>query len=301
MGKQGRFFLPNRTLLSLRRKNRFYWFHIFLVFFPLALILGFSGCNNSLTPTYREDEIPAQVSRILEEEYKQNVTINRVGNTLWIYLPVEKIFHKDFGVKEDKIFDDVMFEKLRNILTTVSRVLLSADSAPDFFAVVAADTNNGVDYTMVGNLLDVKKTSAGFIPWTEANRRYVIKVEQIPEAKGDLIGKHLAAYEISMGDFLAAQITQRIRGMFQDSDLKQYQKVEKAEGTYKDGRFIFDYFFVEIDRPSKPIDVKKKVLDIIAYCLQSYEFERFIEVEVNDLPKQEKHIYSAQVILERVF
>lgn len=246
-------------------------------------IIFLSGCQGKIEPTYKEKDIPSIVKKICKDEYGLDVTTQRTHNTLWIYAAVDKILHKDYGVKKDKIFDEELMDKLRNILNTVGRVLISSDNTPDFFALVASDVKIGLDYTIIGNVLDIKKSYAGFIPWTEANRRYVLKFQIAPSAIEDYGGWHLKAYDIKLPDFLAEQIAQRIGLPFQEENLKDYFRVEKSEGKFTQRVFTFEYAIKQIAPPEKEIDIEKTVLSTIAYCLKTYEFKDFSGVIVKNL------------------
>lgn len=263
-----------------------------LLFLNIFLLIFLSSCIERLEPTYKEGDIPHLVKKICKDEYNLNVITKRATNTLWIYAPLTKILHKDYGLKEDKIFDEEMTDKLRNILTTIGRVLISSDNTPEFFALLASDTNIGLDYTVIGCVLDVKKSYAGFIPWPEANRRYVIKFEIAPQAIGDTDGTHLNTYDIRLPDFLAAQISQRIGFQFQEENLKKYFKVEKSEGRFIDDMFVFEYSIRQISKPDKEIDIKKEILKTIAYCIKAYEFKDFLLVEVINSATGEKSTFS---------
>ncbi len=243
-----------------------------------SLVLLLAGCENQIPPTYQEKNIPFLIKQICKDEYKLDVTTKRVGSTLWIYAPMEKILHKEYGLSEDKIFDEEIMNKLRNILTTAGRVLISSDNTPDFFALLASDINIGLDYTIIGNTLDIKKSYAGFIPWTEANRRYVMRFKLSPESVGDTTGSHFEASDIKLPDFLAEQIAQRIGMQLQGENLKEYFKVEKSEGRFDKGTFMFEYAIQQIATPGKEIDMKKEILNIISYCLHTYEFKDFYMV-----------------------
>ena len=129
-----------------------------LLLFSFFLYLNLSGCQNSLEPTFKEEDIPELVKQILKDEYKLDVITERTETTLWIYVPLPKILDKDYGVKEGKFFDEEMTDKLRNILSTVGRVVLSSNKAPEFFALWASDINIGLDYIIIGNVLDIKKS-----------------------------------------------------------------------------------------------------------------------------------------------
>lgn len=267
--------------------------------FTLFLLLFLSSCSKPIEPTYKEEDIPYLVKQICKDEYNLEVTTQRTTTVLWIYAPLSKILHQDYGTKEDKIFDEEMSDKLRNILTTIGRVLISSDNTPEFFALTASDINLGLDYTIIGNVLDIKKSYAGFIPWTETNRRYVIGFRIAPEAIGDSSGTHLQVYEINLVDFLAEQIAQRIGAQFQGEERKKYFKVEKSKGSFRNDTFIFEYSIEQILKPPKEIDIKKEILNTITYCIKTYEFKDFTMVEINDLIRQDKLILSNATIWAR--
>ena len=267
--------------------------------FNLALCLNLAGCQSQIEPTYKEKDIPYFVKQICKDEYRLDVTTKRTATTLWIYAPLTKILDKEYGIKEDKIFDEEMLDKLRNILTTIGRVLISSDNTPEFFALLASDINIGIDYIVIGNVLDIKKSYAGFLPWTEANRRYVIKLKLDPEAIGDTTGKHLEAYDVKLPDFLSEQIAQRIGVQFQEEGRKKYFKVEKAEGKFLNDTFILEYAIQQIAKPDKEIDIKKEILNTITYCIKTYEFKDFSLLELTDLVRQDKLVLNKAAIWAR--
>jgi hypothetical protein len=265
--------------------------------FSLILSLLFCGCGNQLEPTYKDRDIPSVIQKICKEEYGLSVTTRRTHTTLWVYAPLDKILHKDYdGIKQDKIFDEEMSEKLRNILTTIGRVLISSNNTPDFFALLVSDINIGIDYIIIGSTIDIKKSYASFIPWTEANRRYVMQFRLSPEAIGDKTGEHLRATDISLPNFLAMQIGQRIALLIQQDTFSKYFKIKKIDGKFNDGIFSFDYDIEQIATPIKPIDLKKEMLKTIAYCIRTYDFQDFSDVEINDLAMNDKSIFSKAAI-----
>ena len=119
-----------------------------LLFVSTLSLLLLSGCSSKIEPTYKEKDIPYLIKKICKDEYNLDVTTQRTHNTLWIYAPMDKILHKDYGLKEDKIFDDEIMDKIRNIITTIGRVLISSDNTPQFFAFLASDIKLGIDYTI---------------------------------------------------------------------------------------------------------------------------------------------------------
>ena len=282
-----------KSKLSLRNLTKF-------VLLSFSLISFFiSGCSYPIEPTYKEKDIPLIIKKICKDEYGLDVTTQRTDNTLWIYAPVEQILHKDYATDPSKLFDEKMLDKLRNILITVGRVLISSDNTPQFFALLVSDINLGIDYSISGNILDIKKSYSGSIPPEETNRRYVVKFLSSPEAIGDKAGLHFIPYDITLTDFLAEQISQRIGGRFQSDELKSYFKVEKSEGEFKDGVFSFNYSIEEIAKPKAKIKIRNEILNIIAYCLKTYEFNDFLGISITDLRADEKLNYTKTEILSR--
>ena len=271
----------------------------FLLNLAIFIIVSLSGCLGPVEPTYKEEDIPSIVKKICKDEYNLDVITKRTASTLWIYAPLSKLLHQDYGIKEDKVFDEEMIDKLRNILNTIGRVLISADKTPEFFALLASDINLGLDYTIIENVTDMKKSYAGFIPWTEANRRYVFRFKIAPEAIKDKTGVHLEAYDIKLADFLAEQIAQRIFGQFQEGDLKKYFKVNKSEGRFMDNTFIFEYSIEQVSQPEKKINIIKEILNTVPYCIKTYEFRDFKDVAIKDLITQDKLVLNQAEIWVR--
>ncbi len=270
-----------------------------LLLFSFFLFINLSGCQNPPEPTFKEGDIPYLVKQICKDEYKLDVITERTQTTLWIYIPLQKILDKEYGKKEGKILDEEMTDKLRNILTTVGRVVLSADNAPEFFALCSSDINIGLDYIIIGNVLDIKKSYAGSIPFTEVNKRYVMKFTVNPEAVQDTAGRHLKFYNVTMPDFIAQQIVQRISVEFQGESLKKYFKAEKVDGIFNNDAFILEYTIKPLAKPDKPIDAMKEILDTVTYCVKIYDFQDFSRVEITDLVTQNKVVLNKADILAR--
>ena len=146
-------------------------------------------------------------------------------------------------------------------------------------------------------MLDIKKSYADSLPFTELNKRYVMKFNINPEAVEDTVGRHLKLYNIRFPDFLAQQMIQRISADFQGEGLKKYFKVEKVDGIFNNDAFILEYSIKPLAKPDKTIDVTEEILDTITYCIKIYEFQDFSRVEINDLVTQEKLVLNKAAIL----
>jgi hypothetical protein len=263
----------------------------------LSLLLIFVlGCSTQIEPTYKEKDIPAAITKICKDEYGLNVTTAVVGKTLWVYAPVSRIIDKDYAITKEKIFDDDMSEKLRNIMTSIGRVLISSDQAPDFYRLVVSDTKErGIDYLITADTMDIKKAYANFLPFTEMNRRYLIKLQDAPGAMGDVSGGHIHPYDISREEFVADLISQRIETRFREDDLKNLYEVKSVKARFADG----DLF---IDADIKPNEIRLLIpansyiidesLKIIAQVSRDYNFWKFQNVEIDDMEARKDKRYS---------
>jgi hypothetical protein len=264
-----------------------------------VILCGFlsAGCfSDDIQPSYKEADIPVNIKKICREECKINVRPIRVGNTLWVYAPQPRLLHADFGKNPEKIFDEELLDKARNILTSISRVLLSSDKAPEFFVLVLSDINIGLDYSLTANILDIKKSAAGMIPWNEANKRYVIGFEQSAGAKGDVSGEHLKVYDLKLPEFLSRLIIQRVRMLFQEEPIKKYFSLKDVNAGFRDKVFTFEYSTDKKLEPKENSDIPRAILNSIAYCFKTYEFKDFTRVKIRNLEGGEIVVYESKDI-----
>lgn len=255
--------------------------------FSLILITIFIfACSSEIPPTYKEKEIPNFIKKICKEEYNLNVTTRVVGNTLWVYAPIPRIIDKDYTITKEKFFDDEMNDKLRKIMTSIGRVLISSDRAPEFYCLVISDIEErGLDYTLIGNVMDVKKSYAGFIPWAETNRRYVRKLENAPLAIGDTEGTHIKPYDINLPEFLAYQISQRIEDRFREDDLKYLYQINAIRAHFTPTTLVINADIKKQEMriiTSQNDYLTKEALKIVASVIKAYDFRDFTNVEIND-------------------
>lgn len=274
-----------KRIYNCLRKSGFSLF----VFFCGFLLSGCFSAN--FPPSFNEADIPSSIIKICREEYKLEVLPILSGKTLWVYAPQERLLHADFGKDPDKIFDDTIIEKARNILTSISRVLLSSDKAPEFFVLVLSDIKLGLDYSLTANFMDIKRSAAGGIPWSDANKRYVMGFEQSVNGIGDTRGEHLKVYDISLAEFLSRQIAQRMRIFFQDERVKKIFKMKEINAVFNDGKLTIDYSISRISVEDKELNISEEILAIVTYCIKSYEFKDFSEVVIKDLTQNKSSVY----------
>lgn len=233
----------------------------------LIIALLFCGCSSSTTPTYKASDIEKAIQDICRNEYKVDVVARRASETLWVYIPVEDLFtrpdkpekyteryeiseaNSDFegkmlniryaikAIAKSEKFQEVIYnkkamEKADNVWKALRRVVFSmgaSESAgwPKFFCIVTADIKNGFETEDLFYYLDLKKVSYGFISPGEFHHRSVQDTNIDPGIIGDTKGKHVNYRQITMEEFIAGQIRQRIKLKFQKPEVKENADIDK--------------------------------------------------------------------------
>ena len=309
-----------REMISKIWRKTFFFCHpssiISLLSFLICL-LNLSGCG----PTYPKEKIEESIIKICKNEYKLDVKVERAGKTVAIYVPLTDFLDLNFSITEPAI------EKINDVTTSASRVTLSTDADIDFFCIIAHDVRiPEMQMIVVRYINDVKRGFLGDISRGESFKRMVIDFRLNPQAQkeraikevfekmtldkkwqedvmndffrsepgglGDIGYWNNRFYikDISLSEFLAAEIANRIRIEFkQDKDLTDTYQVKSAKAFYND-KFAKPYFRVEISvEPKwlKDIDSGKiadkvflKTLTVAAYVVHSYSFDKFDYMEI---------------------
>ena len=275
----------------------------------LSILLSFSlaGCSSPITPTYAVKNIPAAIQYICKNEYKINVKAKLIGQTLWIYYPVEDVFvqaekpekfierfelevvngafsgrelkfeYKIKAVPEQEKFQQLTYNKpiqenINNIFTTLWHVVFSMERAkgaePQFFCLVIADIKNGFETKEIFYIQDLKKVYYQFIAREEFYHRTIIESETNPEKiTGDKEGKHLEYKEITMEDFLVGQIKNRIKIKFQKPEV------------------------------NRNADIDKEALKVVVHTIKIYNFKNFSAIDLFNLNTQNRTILNRAAVL----
>jgi len=277
-----------------------------LKLFIIACLL--LGCSSSTTPTYLKEDIEKAIQDISKDEYKIDVKAKLVGETLWIYMPLEDLLAKSdkpekylerFEIKDSKAelkdetfkleyiiktipekekfqeykYEKKVAEKINNVWKVLRRVVFSMErskkSEPKFFCLVIADIKTGFEIREIFYYLDLKKVSYDFISWSEFQHRTIEETDVSPAIISDKEGKHLNYTDITLGEFIIGQIQHRIKLKFQKP---------------------------EVD---KNADIDKEILKIAVYTIKTYGFRDFTTVELNDLLKQSRVTLNRAAIWAR--
>lgn len=274
------------------------------VLLPLLLC----ACISSTEPSYSKETLVDSIQNICKDEYNIEVKAKLIGQTLWIYLPLEDLIEKSdkpekylerFSIEHNKDefkdgllkleysikvipekekyqevkYNKLALEKMNNVWKVLRRVLFSMkDSKKDglqFFCFISADIKNGFQMKEIFYYLDLKKVSYEFISLAEYQHRTIQDTQIQPEIIGDKEGLHLNYRDIPFEEFLMRQIEHRIRLKFQKP---------------------------EVD---KNVDIDKEIIKIVVYTLKTYNFRDFSTVELNNLLTNNKIILNQAAIWAR--
>lgn len=148
----------------------------------LCCLFFLSACAN---PTYQEKKIAESIKNIVKKEYKiKNIKVKRRGNTLWIYVPVEKLVDENFELDKDSL------EKIGDVSRAGSRVIFSSDSKVKFIALFAYD-RFGIELKMIRHIEDIKKVQAWYISYSDFYKRMDINLGFNPEILGKKVVKNI--------------------------------------------------------------------------------------------------------------
>ncbi len=160
-----------------------------------------------------------------------------------------------FGVGE--IGGDIKFKHVQKKMTHnhLIKTYVRTDKPPKFIVIVIADIKTGIELKSLFYFNDLKRaySVAADISGAEYLKRYVSDLRGDINIIGDEEGKHLNYRKITMGEFLAKQIANRIRFKYERSEFP----------------------------PSA--DTKQEILQIVKTAINAYNFTKFQSITLHDL------------------
>lgn len=230
-----------------------------------------------------------------------------MGETVWVYIPVQDLLIKrdkpekiiktfeiekldgeflnrslrlEYAIKniprteedEEYKFNEKMMDKFGDVWKTIRRVLFSTqhqkEGQPKFFCTILVDTKTGIGIRTIAYYEDIKKVSYELISYDEYQHRSIQDVFEDAQMVGDEEGARVTYFDVTMKDFVAAQVYHRIKLKFQ-----------KPEAD-------------------KNADIDKEILKIVVYVFKTYNFGDFDAVDVNNVTSGYKVSFNKPAILE---
>jgi hypothetical protein len=245
------------------------------------------GCQ-PIKPTYNKEKIVEAITSLCLAEYNLEPKVWLLGETVWIYIPQPRLITKTVE------FDKEILEKINKVMMGASRVVLSMKPRPQFMVMVASDIGEyGIDYTVITWIPDIVKYQLQFISRDEFGRRNVVKIQESVHALADTEGNHIEKGQIKLGDFLAAQIAQRIQAKFTlEKDFKDYFDTEKIEAVFQQDIFNISVIIKPKETSPARISIQKEIAKICAYVMKEYDFKDFLFAKIENSATGEKAEFS---------
>jgi hypothetical protein len=264
------------------------------------------GCTSSTAPTFTKREIAGAIEDICQNEYKLDVRTFVVGETLWVYYPVQDLRIKndkkdtekfiieenkselsdyklllryyikpgpDTKIYPDEIYNKKIMENMGYVWRAMYRVIFSMERSGkndlQFLCLLVADTKKGYAIKEVVYHLDLKKVWYGFISREEYSHRAVEDIVFDEGFKDNLDGTGLYFNNVTMDKFIAAQVQNRINLKFQKPEV------------------------------GKNADIDKEIIKIIASTLKTYDYTGLAGIELDNMVSKETTNLSAGEVFAR--
>ena len=288
----------------------------FAVLLIMALVC--SGCGH----TYPKERTKESIIDLCKKEYKIDVKVTTVGETIGIYIPLEDLIDFTFAISKKAS------ERINDVILSVTRVAISTDAKFDFYCIIAHDVRiPEIQIIIIKSIDDVKRFLLSDISRGEYSKRMIVDMRLSPQAQKEKAIKEIfdkmkldATWQedvlndffrtepselsdigywngkfymkdITLAEFLAEQIAARVRLEFRDDkELSNNFLIRSSKGVYRttgEERF----FVFEVNASAKDVAISpgshsnavlKKTIDIVSYVLHAYHYTDFDYVDIAD-------------------
>lgn len=287
----------------------------------VILVLSLSaGCG----PTYPKEKLAGSIVELCEKEYGVKVKSRIVGKTLAIFIPLPSLL--DITLRINKRASDM----IQDVILSASRVVLSTDAEIEFYCVIAQDIRfPELQIIVVKYVDDVKRAFFSDISRGEYFKRTLFDINLNPQSKKEKSIKtifkkynldpeleekvldeffrsqpivlkdfgywqnHFYIKDVTLPEFLAEQLSYRIRMRFRESEaLSNKFLIKEINSSYKKSFDTADfsiYFDIRLNEILKTLGegsnkkvVFRNIFVEIADCLYGYKFQDFDSVKIFD-------------------
>jgi hypothetical protein len=312
---------------GLKRKSTLFAATSMVLLFTATLL------QTSCMPTYPQEKLPDAIKEVCKTEYDMTVDVAIKGSTLGIYYPMQGLMDVSMGISE------AAWDKISNLILVASRVVLSTDADIKFYCVITQDERlPELQVVIIKYVDDVKMGMYRNISRSESFKRTLFSVNLTPQARKersveqifDRLGLeegtrenvldeffrstpsrlsdigywrgHFYLKDISLGEFLASQISNRMKIDFRgEKSLSENFNYKSSEGEYIQGeeensllvKFkIFDQKKKESEGDLRELKIGE-ILRIVKEVVNGYKFKDFSFLEMEDQILNAKLLVSA--------
>jgi hypothetical protein len=258
-----------------------------------------SGCGPKYT--YPASKVPESIEKICLKEYKIQVQARVVGKTVGALVVLDALLDSKGQVLKE------VHETMGHVIQVVSRVALSTDLPIDFCTVFLRDKANTTELFITRSVDDLRRANADVIGVEESiNRTLFGQTRAKPEelAQGEFVLK-----EVKLEDFLADQMTQRIRFAF-SKELVQSKDPKSKEGSAEPSMVLVDGAFDSAEgsrtfgfavialKEDNPREMVLNIFKTIETVLRAYRFTSFEVIEIRDYLNKQKLVVDLKTFGE---
>jgi len=296
---------------------------LLIVSASIVFVVGSALFLSSCVPSFPKEKLPETIKEVCRIEYEMTVDVALSGSTLGIYYPMKGLLDVNLGISKEA------WDKISNLILVASRVVLSTDADVKFYCVITQDEKlPEMQVVVIKYVDDIKRGMYRNISRDESFKRTLFSVNLTPQARKERavekvfnklgleektresvlneffrsaptklsdVGywrEHFYLKDISMEEFLAAQIINRIKIDFRrDEELKKLYSYRSAEGDFyseKDKKFFLIKFKIADQQVSdEEINLREKKIEEIVrianLVVTGYKFKNFDFMEMEDL------------------
>lgn len=286
-----------------------------------AALLAAVALLPACVPTYPKEKLPEAVKMVCKTEYNMDVEVTVIGSTMGIYYPMKGLLDMGLGISEEA------WDEISNLILVASRVVLSTDADIKFYCVITQDARlPELQVVIIKYVEDVKRSMYRNISRNESFKRTLFSINLTPQAKKersiekvfnkigvgeDTRKKVLDEFfrspptklkdigywrgnfylkDITMPEFLAAQMANRIKIDFRDEKLKKYFDFKSAEGSFiknpRGDSFLIKFKIEDKQAEGETTDLNARkileLLDIANKVVYGYKFRDFEYITLED-------------------
>jgi hypothetical protein len=275
----------------------------------ISLLVCF-GCTSSTAPTFLTEDIDQAIKHICKKEYKLDLQVKLIGQTVWIYMPVENLFEKSdkaekykelfeieqnsntfdtgystlkvhYAIKpipeQEKIqkykYNKKVMEQINNVWTVIRRVMFSIDRS---------HKNAPQFFCIVTS--DIKN---GF------EIKELFYVRDMKKVSYDLISMGEYLHRVIQGSAISEAIigdTEGIHLQYKDYTIEEFVAEQIAH------RIKLKFQKPEVD---KNADIDKEIAKLVVSTIKTYELRDFNSVEITNILTQNKTVLNKAAVWAR--
>ncbi len=197
-------------------------------FFLILISFLLTACGGV---TYPDEKLVESLENILLAEYSiKDIQIGRRGTSLWIHVPVEKVYDEKLEL------DEKSMEKVNNVSFSATRVFLSSDADIEFICIYAFG-KEGMELRMIRHTKDIEKARMWYISMQDLQERSEISIDFNPAVYGKKVLTNLkkrdeSAIESSIVAEKREELKNRIPTFTEIKELKAYRKSDDRALVY---------------------------------------------------------------------